>query len=270
MSSLGQMVAGITHEINNAINFIYANLTHINNYTQDLLNLIYRYQQRYPDSEIQKYAEEIELEYITADLAQILCSMKAGSERICNIILSLRNFSRHDEAEMKRVNIHEGIDNALLLLQYRLKPNDDAASIQIITEYGNLPLIECYPRQLNQVFMNILTNAIDALETNEQQHDKKIVIKTTRKDSEGIQIKIIDNGSGISEKVLGKLFDPFFTTKPVGKGTGLGLTVSYQILEKHQGDIKVISELGKGTEVTIELPQVILKNRLLKDDKTSV
>ncbi|WP_179198081.1 ATP-binding protein [Nostoc sp. T09] len=259
MSSLGNLVAGIAHEINNPINFIYANLTYINNYIQDLFNLIYRYQQRYSDQEIQLYAQEIELEYLSKDLPRILASMDTGANRIKDIISSLRNFSRHDEAEIKKVNIHEGIDSTLLLLQHRLNPDHDYPVIQVIKEYDDLPLIECYSRQLNQVFMHILVNAIDAIELAQEQIDKKIIIQT-KNNQNSVNITIIDNGIGIELKNLTQIFDPFFTTKAVGKGIGLGLTVSYQIIQKHQGNIKVVSQLYRETQVIIELPYLLQNN----------
>jgi len=258
MSSLGKMVAGIAHEINNPINFIYGNLTHINEYTQDFLELIRRYQQRFPDKELAEYAEEIDLEFLATDLPKILASMKIGAERISQIVLSLRNFSRHDESAMKQVNIHDGIDSTLLLLDHRINPKDGLSSIQVIKQYSKLPFVECYPRQLNQVFMHILTNAIDAVEV--MQQDKQIIIQTEVTEGEQVKIKFIDNGCGINKKYINQIFDPFFTTKPVGKGTGLGLTVAYQILKNHYGNISINSSLSKGTEVIIELPQVIHKD----------
>ncbi|MFN6568046.1 ATP-binding protein [Dendronalium sp. ChiSLP03b] len=257
MSSLGQMVAGIAHEINNPINFIYANLTHVKNYTEDLFSLISRYQQCYPDPDIQTYAEKIELDYLIKDFPQIITSMDTGANRIQEIVLSLRNFSRHDEAEIKQVNIHEGIDSTLLLLQHRLNPNRDRPVIQIIKEYDRLPLVECYSRQLNQVFMHVLVNAIDALEFQQEKVNKKIIIQT-KNNKNSIFIKIIDNGIGIEDKNITKIFDPFFTTKSVGS-TGLGLSVSYQIIKKHQGNITIVSQLNQETEVIIELPYLLQK-----------
>jgi signal transduction histidine kinase len=253
MSSLGNVIAGIAHEINNPINFIHGNTTYVNQYVQELLTLLQYYQQRYADPELQLYAQEIDLEFIQADLVKILLSMKAGTERIRQVVLSLRNFSRHDESEMKTVDIHEGLNSTLLLLQHRLKFNN--INIDIIKEYSNLPQIECYPQQLNQVFMHVINNAIDALENTQGRVNQKIAIITQCQKSEQIQIKFIDNGCGISEEILPKVFDPFFTTKDVGKGTGLGLAVAYQILQKHHGSIKIISTLGAGCEVMIELPQ---------------
>jgi len=251
MSSLGQMVAGVAHEINNPINFIYANIEYISNYTQDLLDLVNFYQQYstndHPD--IQDKIEEIDLEFLRADLPKMLDSMKLGSERIRQIVLSLRNFSRLDEAEMKKVDIHEGIDNTLLILNHRLKPN-----IQVIKKYKKLPMVECYPAQLNQVFMNIISNAIDALSEQKEPSQKQIIISTETSNTNQIIVRIWDNGTGISDEIKGKIFDPFFTTKPIGKGTGLGLSVCYEIIEKHGGKIELNSELGKGTEFAIVFP----------------
>nr|WP_242060313.1 ATP-binding protein [Aerosakkonema funiforme] len=258
MSSLGQLVAGIAHEINNPVNFIYGNLKHASNYIDNLLELIYLYQQHYPEPipTIQEKIEEIDIDFLIDDLPKILLSMKVGSERIRAIVLSLRNFSRLDESEMKLVNIHEGIENTLLILNNRLK-----RGIQVIKEYGDLPLVECYPAQLNQVFLNILANAIDALSEpqNSKQQAKEnfsptIIIRTEKVDCNYVRVGIRDNGPGIPSEVIAKLFDPFFTTKPIGKGTGLGLSISYQIVKKHRGKIEAISELGQGTEFVLMLP----------------
>ncbi|MFW9262664.1 ATP-binding protein [Nostoc sp. CALU 546] len=253
MSSLGQMVAGIAHEINNPVNFIYGNIECASDYTQDLLNLVTLYQKQYPNPIylIEENIENIDLNFIQKDLPNLLDSMKIGAQRIREIVLSLRNFSRLDEAEMKEVDIHEGIDNTLLILNHRLQ-----REIEVIKKYGKLPLVECYPAQLNQVFMNILSNAIDAL-LDQKTHSvksKKIIINTLNIDNIYIKVGIIDNGSGISPEIKNKLFDPFFTTKPVGKGTGLGLSICYQIVDKHKGKIEVISELEQGTEFAIILP----------------
>jgi two-component system, NtrC family, sensor kinase len=254
MSSLGQMVAGIAHEINNPVNFIYGNAEHINQYFNDLLNLIELYQKHHPNSsnEISDKIEEIDLEFLKEDLEKILHSIKIGSTRIRELVLSLRNFSRLDEAEKKAVNIHEGIDNTLLLLNHRLKKDE----IQIIKNYGRLPEIDCYPAQLNQVFMNIISNGIDALEDQENPNKKQIIITTKVTDKNHVIIKISDNGKGIPPEIKARIFDPFFTTKTVGKGTGLGLSISYQIIKKHQGDIEVTSSEQTGTEFEIFLPIV--------------
>jgi signal transduction histidine kinase len=251
MSSLGQMVAGIAHEINNPVNFIYGNIECADGYINDLLHLVNLYQQQYPDPDfiIADTIEEIDLNFISKDLVNLLASMKMGAQRIREIVLSLRNFSRLDEADMKDVDIHEGIDNTLLILNYRLK-----LGVEVIKEYGKLPLIECYPAQLNQVFMNIISNAIDALLEHSNQINKQITILTTRLDNNHIKVQIHDNGPGIPPEIIKRLFDPFFTTKPVGKGTGLGLSICYKIIEKHQGKIEVLSELSQGTDFIIILP----------------
>jgi GAF domain-containing protein len=265
MSSLGQLVAGIAHEINNPLNFIYGNLDYVNKYADDLLSIMRLYQQEIQNasSQIWKLAKEIDLEFIIEDLPKTLASMRIGIERIRQIVLGLRNFSRLDEADMKAVDIHEGIDNSLLILQHRLKAKGDAPSIDIVKDYGKLPLVECYAGQLNQVFMNVLSNAIDALEdykeSTSQPHHSQITIHTSigeMKDNvKSVVIRIVDNGIGIPESVRTRIFDPFFTTKPVGKGTGLGLSISYKIVvEKHGGILKSDSQPGFGTEFWIEIP----------------
>jgi len=262
MSSLGQLVAGVAHEINNPVNFIYGNLSHAEQYIQDLLNLVELYQNHYPNpaTEIAEEIEEIDLDFLMDDLPKLLGSMKMGTERIRQIVLSLRNFSRLDEAEMKEVDIHEGIDNTLLILQNRIKAKSDHPAIEIVKEYGKMPLIECYAGQLNQVFMNILNNAIDAIEMKHWETDKpplpKIVIRTeVTADKSRARILVTDNGPGMNEQVKTHLFDPFFTTKPVGKGTGLGLSISYQIVvEKHGGMLSCESAIGEGATLAIEIP----------------
>jgi signal transduction histidine kinase/HAMP domain-containing protein len=273
MSSLGQLVAGIAHEINNPVSFIYANLTYLNQYQADLFKLLQLYQQHYPqpNAEIRREQDTIDLAFISQDFSQILASMKVGTERIRKIVLSLRNFSRLDESEVKSVDIHEGIESTLLMLQSQLKESTTYPAIKITKEYGDLPLVECHAGQLNQVFMNVLMNAIDALKTCvitseiqdlstglaiqlKSQDALKILIKTELLENEVI-IRIIDNGIGMTEDTRHRLFDPFFTTKEVGKGTGLGLSVSYQIVtEKHQGQLSCNSELGKGAEFIIQIP----------------
>lgn len=265
MSALGQLVAGIAHEINNPTNFIYGNLDHAEDYFNDLIELIELYQDYYPSpgEEIEKFMEEIELEYLTEDFSKVLHSMKIGASRIREIVKSLRTFSRLDEAEIKDVDIHEGIDSTLMILDNRLQQKKDRPEIQVIKEYGKLPPINCYAGQLNQVFMNLLTNAIDAIESQPIKNDLNshssshswIKIVTKMKNAAEIEIAIADNGPGIPDEVKHRLFDPFFTTKPVGKGTGLGLSISYSIIvEKHGGQLEVNSTPGKGTEFIISIP----------------
>ncbi|GBE90699.1 PAS domain S-box protein [Nostoc cycadae] len=268
MSSLGQLVAGVAHEINNPVNFIHGNINYASEYVEDLIKLLNLYQEQYPEptSEIAELATEVDLDFITDDLSKLLTSMKMGTNRIREIVLSLRNFSRLDEADKKLVDIHEGIENTLLILHHRWKNNGIGLNISIIREYNDLPLVDCYPGQLNQVLMNILTNAIDALEEsiiqakNSADNHKEalqplILIRTEYLDNNFISIKIADNGSGMTEDVINRLFDPFFTTKPIGKGTGLGLSISYQIIvEKHGGSLECVSKPGKGTEFLIKIP----------------
>ncbi|MBD1877548.1 PAS domain S-box protein [Coleofasciculus sp. FACHB-T130] len=278
MSSLGQLVAGVAHEINNPVNFIYGNLIHTEQYTQDLLNLMKVYQRYYPNPapEIQEEVEALDIEFVLEDLPKMVASMKLGADRIRQIVLSLRTFSRLDEAEMKPVDIHEGIDSTLLILQNRLKAKPDSPGIIVIKKYGTLPEVECYAGQLNQVFMNILSNAIDALEGLPSNRQKLMDSGETSSNSEfpipnsqlptiqictevlnanKIVVRIADNGPGIRENVKARLFDPFFTTKPIGQGTGLGLAISYQIVtEKHGGSISCVSAVGEGTEFVVEIP----------------
>ncbi|MEW5860860.1 MAG: PAS domain S-box protein, partial [Cyanobacteriota bacterium] len=280
MSSLGQLVAGVAHEINNPVNFISGNLSYATAYTLDLLRLLHLYQEHYPQppAAIQAQAEEIDLVFLLEDLPKILSSMKVGADRIREIVLSLRNFSRLDEAEMKTVDIHEGIDSTLLILQNRLKAKPDRSGIQIVKEYGDLPKVECYAGQINQVFMNILTNAIDALEavhcsqfavhskeSSTMHHEEfpTIWIRTSTVQPNQVRIQIADNGPGMTEEVSSRLFDPFFTTKPVGSGTGLGMSISYQIVDKHNGQLKCISAPGQGAEFLIEIPIQQQKSQLV-------
>lgn len=266
MSSLGQMMAGIAHEINNPVNFIYGNLKPAKDYFHDLIGLVEHYQECYPnpDEDLQDHLESLDVEFMTEDASKLLESLKLGADRIRQIVLSLRNFSRLDESDMKAVNLHEGIDSTLLILQSKLKQNSDGQPIKIIKEYGNLPAIECYPSQLNQVVMNIVANAIDALYEAKVGKAKDgilaaaapvIYIHTALTDNNEATIQITDNGPGIPEHIRGKLFDPFFTTKPVGKGTGLGLSISHDIVvEKHKGRISCIDAPPHGTTFIITIP----------------
>ncbi|MEG4803672.1 PAS domain S-box protein [Microcoleus sp. ARI1-B5] len=264
MSSLGQVLAGIAHEINNPVGFVAGNLCHVRGYVLDLLDIVQMYREEYPNppAKIQKEAEYIDLEFLAEDLPKLLNSMQTGCERIVEIIQTLRNFSRTDEAKFKSADIHEGLESTLLMLNSRLKAKAHWQGIEVIKEYGELPQIECHPGQLNQVFMNILANAIDALEESSSQAQNTtdftfptITIKTETIDDKSICIRIKDNGPGITQDRIVRLFDPFFTTKPVGKGTGLGLSISHQIVvEKHKGKLQCLSAPGKGTEFIIEIP----------------
>lgn len=264
MASLGQLVAGLAHEINNPVNFIYGNLNYVRDYSLALLNFVQLYQAHYPHpaAEIQAVAEEMDLEFLLADMPKLLESMKVGTERIREIISSLRSFVRMDEADLKAVDIHAGIDSTLMILQHRTKATPTRPAIKVIKEYGQLPIINCYPGQLNQVFMNILANAIDALDEASgtasaqamSEGSGQITIRTFVKDSECVQIEISDNGSGIPEAIHNRIFDPFFTTKAVGQGTGLGMSISYQIITKrHGGRLQFFSKSGEGTTFIIQL-----------------
>ena len=266
MSSLGQLVAGIAHEINNPVGFISSNVEHAKTHISDLLYLLRLYQQNYPEptEEIQEAIEQVDLQFIEEDLPNILSSMQGGSQRIAQIVLSLRNFSRLDESELKAVNIHEGLESVLCMVRYYLDQN----KIDLVTAYNDLPLVECFPSYLNQVFMCMITNAIEAIAitkqhllanlnpslSKEQPDVLTISIRTERSDADRVAIFIADNGCGMTEDVQKKMFDPFFTTKPVGKGTGMGLALAYKtIVEQHGGDLRCKSS-PKGTEFCITIP----------------
>lgn len=265
ISSLGQFVAGVAHEVNNPVSFIAGNLHHAKEYVQDLGNLVNLYQKHMPNppAEIAEEIEAIDLEYLLEDLPKMISSMKLGTDRIQDIMQSLRNFSRADDAGKKAVNIHEGLESTLMILQHRLKAKPDRPAIQVVKEYADLPLVECYAGQLNQVFMNLLSNAIEALEESNalktyaeiEQHPNLITIRTFVTNNHQVEIRIKDNGLGMSESVRQRLFDPFFTTKPQGKGTGLGLSISHQIVtEKHNGTLQCFSSIGEGAEFAIAIP----------------
>jgi signal transduction histidine kinase len=306
MVALGNLVAGIAHEVNNPISFIYGNLEYASQYVRDLVNLIEVYQQEYPNPtpKIQTIVKEIDLNFLINDLQNLMGAMYRGSDRIRSIVQALQNFSRLDEAEMKQVDIHVGIDSTLVMLQHRLRETPNRPAIEVVKEYGNLPLVSCYVSELNQVFMHLLNNAMDALDEsrggsavdgspgikhlpfNSQESIVKIPelltmdsgtpvattegtsatrwllltkpqihIRTMLTNSDTVKICVADNGSGIDESVRSRVFDPFFTTKPVGKGSGLGLSISYQIVvQKHQGKLTCTSLPGQGANFTIEIP----------------
>ena len=258
MSSLGELVAGVAHEINNPVNFIYGNLNHVNDYARDLLTLVDTYQVCYPNpnEEVAKQIDAIDLDFLIEDLPKTLASMKVGADRIRQIVLSLRNFSRLDQSEMVPVNIHEGLDSTLLILQHRLKAKSDSVDIKLVRDYGDLPVVECYAGQINQVFMNVINNAIDALEEHlDTVSVPTILIRTERLGRDRVVICISDNGRGIPKDFQDKVFETFFTTKPIGKGTGIGLSISREIVvEKHRGIFKCYSQPGHGTEFWIEIP----------------
>ncbi|MEH2392800.1 MAG: ATP-binding protein [Nostoc sp.] len=266
MSALGNLVTAIAHEINNPINFIAGNMKPAQEYIHDLLALIDLYRQTFPDpgAEIEEAIATIDLDYLQEDLPKLISSLKEGSDRIRGISASLRTFSRGDSDHKVPFNIHEGIESTLLILKHRLKANEHYPAIDIVKDYGEIPQLECFPGQLNQVFMNLIANAIDALEESNKERslqqitdnpNRITIVTTLSEDRHHVLIRIQDNGMGMSENVKQKLFGYLFTTKGVGKGTGLGLTISRQIVEeKHGGQLTVTSELGKGTELVIAIP----------------
>jgi signal transduction histidine kinase len=255
MSSLGHLVAGVAHEINNPVSFIHGNLSHVQNYINDLLNLVNLYSIHYPNTttEIEQHKATIDLAFLRQDLPNLLKSMALGTNRISAIVLSLRNFSRLDEAEFKSVNLHEGIDSALLMLKHRLQSTSEHPEFEVICDYGVLPQVECYPSALNQVILNILANAIDAL-AKRGASPGQIQIRTAVVD-QSAEIAIADNGQGIPPSIQHQIFDPFFTTKAIGQGTGMGLAIAYQtITEQHGGQLDCSSTVGEGTTFRIRLP----------------
>ncbi|MGF1538308.1 MAG: ATP-binding protein [Elainellaceae cyanobacterium] len=276
MSSLGQMVAGVAHEINNPVNFIAGNLSHARKYLQDLLHILQLYQEHvpHPPPEVAAAAAAVDLDFLKEDYPRLIQSLSVGTDRLCNIIASLRSFSRMDQSKPSAVNIHEGIDSTLMLLQHRLKAQPHRRAIEVSQHYGDLPEVECYLGQLNQVFMNILTNAIDALEENRQPQaltngeapmpDGHIHIHTRTHQNAWAEIAIADNAGGIPDSLAPRIFDPFFTTKPTGKGTGLGLCISYQIVaELHGGTLTCHSTVGQGTEFVIRIPLCQTQSQLM-------
>lgn len=265
MSALGVLVAGIAHELNNPINFIYGNVSHAYSYVQSLIELLQLYQEIYPDppDRIRQLSQKLDIEFIANDLFKLLNSMQLGSDRIRKLVVGLRTFSRLDEAEYKRADLHEGLDSTLMLLQHRLKGRSRHSGIQVVKHYRPLPKILCFPGLLNQVFMNILVNAIDAIEerqalqaSNEDQEKiGSIEISTSVLDAGWIRISITDNGLGMSESAQRQVFNPFFTTKPPGKGTGIGMSISHQIIvERHGGRLDCFSEPGSGTTFVVHIP----------------
>ncbi len=270
MAMLGQMVSGIAHEINNPINFIYGNLPYVEEHVGDLFEVLETYDEAYPEKaeDVENILEDIDLKYIQDDLPRIVKSLKTGSERIRDLVISLRNFYRRDEATMKPANLHEGIESALTLLNNRYKQD-----IEIVKEFGNIPEVECHINQISQVLMNLINNAIDCLLAQKEEEKeaesestakeatkpsgkkRKIAIATKCVDSNRVAISITDNGPGISDEVKSHLFEPFFTTKAIGVGTGLGLSISREIVEKtHHGSLSYVSTVGEGSTFTIELP----------------
>ncbi len=260
MASLGQLVAGVAHEINNPVNFIYGNVNHIETYVADLLALLHQYHREVtqPSAALQALETEADLEFVTADLPKLLTSIKVGASRIREIVLSLRNFSRLDQAEIKPVNIHEGLDSTLMILQHRLKGTAGHQPIHLQRDYGELPLVECYAGQLNQVFMNLIANGIDSLVEQAENlgqgvgPEPTLVIKT-QVVGDMAEIIVADNGPGVPPAIRDRIFDPFFTTKPTGKGTGLGLSISYQIVAKHQGSL-TYEPLPLGGQFVVRIP----------------
>lgn len=262
MSSLGQLVAGVAHEINNPVSFVHGNIQPAHDYAQGVLKILDLYQQHYPNPspQIVKAFDELDIEFIRTDFPKLLSSMEMGTQRIKDIVSSLRNFSRLDEADFKTVDIHEGLENTLLILNNRLQANPPHETIALVKKYGELPLVQCFPGQLNQVFMNLLTNSIDALRNNagdgeHPSHPNPTITIQTETVRDSAVITLADNGTGIPPHVMARLFDPFFTTKPIGKGTGLGLSISHQIItEKHGGSLKCQSTESEGTAFMIQIP----------------
>ncbi|MEG5032453.1 response regulator [Microcoleus sp. AT3-D2] len=277
MSSLGNLVAGVAHEINNPISFIKGNLSPVTEYTQDLLKLVQLYAEDFPNptAAIQEQLEAMDLTFLRNDLPKLIASMSIGADRIEEIVHSLRNFSRLDEAELKAVDIHEGLESTLMILQHRLKDEADQTIIKVVKEYEVLPKIECYAGQINQVFMNVLTNAIEALQSQKSWANDlddsspipTITICTKLLSDCQVGIYITDNGSGITEDIQQRIFEPFFTRKKVGQGKGLGLSISYAIVvDNHGGQLRCFSIPAQGATLEIEIPIHHSKKRFFKED----
>ncbi|MEH1778899.1 MAG: response regulator [Nostoc sp.] len=264
VATLGQLTAGIAHEVNNPINFIAGNLNFVEQYVQEVVNLLHLYQKYLPDppKEIQTAIQKSDLTFLLDDLSKIIQSMQVGTDRVTEIVSYLNNFSRHREAGKKLANLHEGLESTLLILGHRFKQNAHHPTIQLVKEYGNLPLIECFPGEINQVFMNLICNAIDAIEEKNKYKDIDTIYQNpgmirikTEAIGEQVILRVADNGSGINNADNTKIFDAFYTTKPVGKGTGLGLSIAYQIVvNNHHGKLTYDSKPGEGIEFIIELP----------------
>lgn len=264
LAMLGELLAGVAHELNNPINFIASNLAPLQEYINGVTQILYLYQQACPEPNAQIAAaiEEVDLEFALADMAKILDSLQLGTDRIKNISVSLRTFSRSDQDTQVPADLHQGLDSTLMILQHRFKGKGDRPPIAVLKSYGNLPQVTCYPGQINQVFMNILANAIDALDEAVAQGKISDAIPqiqiTTEVDADNqVVVRIADNGAGIPDSIQPRLFEPLFTTKPVGKGTGLGLSIAHQIVvEKHNGTLEINSQPGQGAEFVIRIPTV--------------
>lgn len=264
VAALGQITAGIAHEVNNPINFIAGNLNFVEQYVQEVVSLLYLYQKYLPDppAEIKTAIQKSDLNFLLNDLSKIIQSMQLGTDRVTEIVSYLNNFSRHRETGKKLTNLHEGLDSTLLILGHRFKYNAHQPSIKLVKEYGSLPLVECFPGEINQVFMNLICNAIDAIEEKYKNKDIETVYQNpgvikikTEAIGEQVFLRIADNGSGINKADSRKIYDAFYTTKPVGKGTGLGLSIAYQIVvNNHHGKLTYDSKPGEGIEFIIELP----------------
>ncbi|MCL6750747.1 hybrid sensor histidine kinase/response regulator [Nostoc sp. CCCryo 231-06] len=264
VAALGQLTAGIAHEVNNPINFIAGNLNFVKQYVQEVVSLLYLYQKHLPNppDEIQTAIQKSDLNFLLDDLSKIIQSMQVGTDRVTEIVSYLNNFSRHRETGKKLANLHEGLDSTLLILGHRFKYNAHQPTIKLVKEYGSLPLVECFPGEINQVFMNLICNAIDAIEEKYKNKDIETVYQNpgvikikTEAIGEQVILRVADNGSGINKADATKIYDAFYTTKPVGKGTGLGLSIAYQIVvNNHHGKLTYDSKPGEGIEFIIELP----------------